>query len=161
MKRSAESRITELRDILSRAQQEYYTLNAPTLPDSEYDLLFREMEGLEDLYPEYFRHDSPTQRVGAPVVPVHPVTQPPRQQFKWAVHGCPDIRTNQIYDRFALAAAYHAVIHALSMTRVPEETPPVVSAVVPYLVRCRDDLIELAISELRQSALAELDRRAV
>lgn len=52
---------------LTRASYEYYVLDRPSLPDREYDELFRELQLLEQEYPELMTPDSPTQRVGAPI----------------------------------------------------------------------------------------------
>lgn len=60
-------RAAELRDVLARAQYEYYVLDHPVLSDQEYDRLFRELQALEEEYPSLRAEDSPTQRVGAPV----------------------------------------------------------------------------------------------
>ncbi|WP_308185086.1 NAD-dependent DNA ligase LigA [Neisseria polysaccharea] len=57
-------RIHELTDLLNRYAYEYYTLDAPSVPDAEYDRLFRELEALELSHPEFKLPDSPTQRVG-------------------------------------------------------------------------------------------------
>ena len=57
-------RIKYLTDLLNRYAYEYYTLDAPSVPDAEYDKLFRELEALELNHPELKRLDSPTQRVG-------------------------------------------------------------------------------------------------
>lgn len=57
-------RIHELTDLLNRYAYEYYTLDAPSVPDAEYDRLFRELEALELNHPELKLPDSPTQRVG-------------------------------------------------------------------------------------------------
>ncbi|STZ75610.1 NAD-dependent DNA ligase LigA [Bergeriella denitrificans] len=57
-------RIQELTALLNRYGYEYYTLDAPSVPDAEYDRLFRELEALEQAHPEYRQPDSPTQRVG-------------------------------------------------------------------------------------------------
>ncbi|WP_455511890.1 NAD-dependent DNA ligase LigA [Neisseria lactamica] len=57
-------RIHELTDLLNRYAYEYYTLDAPSVPDAEYDKLFRELEALELNHPELKLPDSPTQRVG-------------------------------------------------------------------------------------------------
>ena len=57
-------RIRHLTDLLNRYAYEYYTLDAPSVPDAEYDKLFRELEALERNYPELKLPDSPTQRVG-------------------------------------------------------------------------------------------------
>jgi DNA ligase (NAD+) len=60
--------MAELRDQLRHHGHLYYVLDAPTLPDIEYDRLFRELQTLELAHPEWRSADSPTQRVGgAPV----------------------------------------------------------------------------------------------
>ena len=57
-------RIKELRNLLKRYSYEYYTLDKPTVPDSEYDMLFRELQDLEEKHPEMYDPNSVTQRVG-------------------------------------------------------------------------------------------------
>ena len=57
-------RIQELTELLSQANYQYYVLDAPTMPDFEYDRLLRELEELEAAHPEFLLPDSPTQRVG-------------------------------------------------------------------------------------------------
>ena len=57
-------RIKHLTALLNRYAYEYYTLDAPSVPDAEYDKLFRELEALERNHPELKLPDSPTQRVG-------------------------------------------------------------------------------------------------
>ena len=57
-------RAAELSREISRNDYLYYVLDAPELPDSEYDRLFRELRALETEYPELITPDSPTQRVG-------------------------------------------------------------------------------------------------
>ncbi|MCC6619522.1 MAG: NAD-dependent DNA ligase LigA, partial [Chloroflexi bacterium] len=61
------ARADELRATLNDANHRYHVLDAPTMPDREYDLLFRELTELETAHPELVTPDSPTQRVGAPV----------------------------------------------------------------------------------------------
>ncbi|MFO0106746.1 MAG: NAD-dependent DNA ligase LigA [Burkholderiales bacterium] len=46
----------------------YHTLDAPEVPDAEYDRLFRELQALESAHPELLTPDSPTQRVGGQVL---------------------------------------------------------------------------------------------
>lgn len=58
-------RLNQLRVQLHRCNYEYYVLDAPTLPDAEYDRLFRELIELESEHPEWRTDDSPSQRVGA------------------------------------------------------------------------------------------------
>ncbi len=57
-------RIRELTALLNRYAYEYYTLDAPSVPDAEYDKLFRELEALEAAHPQLKLPDSPTLRVG-------------------------------------------------------------------------------------------------
>ncbi|WP_373741324.1 NAD-dependent DNA ligase LigA [Neisseria sp.] len=64
MTQPAATRIRELTDLLNRYAHEYYTLDAPSVPDAEYDRLFRELEALELAHPDLKQPDSPTQRVG-------------------------------------------------------------------------------------------------
>ena len=62
----APARASELRARLDDANHRYYTLEAPTIPDAEYDALLRELIELENAHPDLRTPDSPTQRVGAP-----------------------------------------------------------------------------------------------
>jgi DNA ligase (NAD+) len=57
-------RLAELRQILHSHAHRYYVEDAPTIPDAEYDRLFRELQTLEATHPELVTPDSPTQRVG-------------------------------------------------------------------------------------------------
>ncbi|MEO8857931.1 MAG: NAD-dependent DNA ligase LigA [Burkholderiaceae bacterium] len=57
-------RMMWLRIELHRLAHAYYVLDAPTLPDAEYDKLFRELQALEAEHPQWLTPDSPTQRVG-------------------------------------------------------------------------------------------------
>jgi DNA ligase, NAD-dependent len=59
-----QQQIEELRRLLQKASYEYYVLDAPTMADSVYDQLYRELQDLEQQYPELITIDSPTQRVG-------------------------------------------------------------------------------------------------
>ena len=56
-------RAAELRAALNRHAHLYYVLDAPEIPDAEYDRLFRELQALEAAHPELLTPDSPTQRV--------------------------------------------------------------------------------------------------
>ncbi len=57
------ARAAELRAALHRHAHLYYVLDAPEIPDAEYDRLFRELQALEAAHPELLTPDSPTQRV--------------------------------------------------------------------------------------------------
>ncbi len=61
---AAASRVAWLREELDRHNYQYYVLDAPTIPDAEYDALFSELMALELEHPELQTPDSPTQRVG-------------------------------------------------------------------------------------------------
>lgn len=58
------ARITALRQEIERHNRAYYVLDQPTIPDAEFDRLFRELQQLETDHPEHITPDSPTQRVG-------------------------------------------------------------------------------------------------
>lgn len=57
-------RVEELRQTLNQYGYEYYVLDRPSVPDSEYDRLMNELIQIETDYPELRTPDSPTQRVG-------------------------------------------------------------------------------------------------
>ena len=61
---SSAARALELRELLNTYGHQYYVLDAPTVPDAEYDRLFSELQLLEATYPEIRTPDSPTLRVG-------------------------------------------------------------------------------------------------
>ncbi|HEX5339150.1 MAG TPA: NAD-dependent DNA ligase LigA, partial [Gallionella sp.] len=62
------ARIAQLREEIDRHNHAYYVLDAPTVPDAEYDRLFRELQSLEAQHPELLTPDSPTQRVGGKIL---------------------------------------------------------------------------------------------
>lgn len=62
------ARIEALREQLNDWGHRYYVLDAPTVPDYEYDAKLRELEQLERAHPEWITPDSPTQRVGGEAV---------------------------------------------------------------------------------------------
>ena len=65
---SPATRAQALRRQLHHHAHAYYTLDAPDIPDAEYDKLFRELQVLEAAHPELLTPDSPTQRVGGQVL---------------------------------------------------------------------------------------------
>jgi DNA ligase (NAD+) len=62
----------------------YHVLDAPTIPDAEYDRLFRELQELEAAHPEAVSADTPTSRVGAAPIP----------EFKQVTHAMPMLSLN-------------------------------------------------------------------
>ncbi len=83
---SDRSRVQALHIILHRYAHQYYVLDAPQVPDAEYDRLFQELQALEATHPEWVTPDSPTQRVGGK----------PLDQFASVRHAVPmlSIRTD-------------------------------------------------------------------
>ncbi|MBK6321262.1 MAG: NAD-dependent DNA ligase LigA [Burkholderiales bacterium] len=80
-----QARLLELHRLLHTYAHQYYVLDAPQVPDAEYDRLFQELQALEALHPEWITPDSPTQRVGGK----------PLDQFASVRHAVPmlSIRT--------------------------------------------------------------------
>jgi len=64
-----ETRAAWLRATLNRYAHEYYVLDQPSVPDAEYDRLYRELEALEAEHPALKTPDSPTLRVGGAILP--------------------------------------------------------------------------------------------
>ncbi len=83
----AAARAACLRGELERHNHAYYVLDQPTIPDAEYDQLFRELQSLENAFPELLTADSPTQRVGAA----------PLKEFPPHVHGVPMLSLNNAF----------------------------------------------------------------
>ncbi|HHX07519.1 MAG TPA: NAD-dependent DNA ligase LigA, partial [Erysipelothrix sp.] len=63
-------RINELRTILNRYNYEYHVLDAPSISDEEYDLLFQELVELETQFPQFDDPNSITKKVGSTVLSV-------------------------------------------------------------------------------------------
>ncbi len=72
-------RARELREQIALYDYQYYVMDAPTIPDSEYDTLFRELQDIEARHPEWITVDSPTRRVGGQ----------PRTGFREVQHQIP------------------------------------------------------------------------
>jgi DNA ligase (NAD+) len=61
----AKLRVEELRELINHHSYRYHVLDDPEVADVEYDELVRELQALEDRFPELITPDSPTQRVGS------------------------------------------------------------------------------------------------
>lgn len=94
MSESFVARAAWLRAELERHNHAYYVLDQPTIPDAEYDRLFRELQALESAHPELASLDSPTQRVGAP----------PLKAFPPHAHGVPMLSLNNAFEPEEVAA---------------------------------------------------------
>lgn len=78
------ARIAELTRELNRHLYNYHVLDAPTIPDGEYDRLFVELQQLEAAHPDSMASDSPTVRVGAAPIP----------EFSQVTHALPMLSLN-------------------------------------------------------------------
>ncbi|MFE8697081.1 NAD-dependent DNA ligase LigA [Cytobacillus sp. FJAT-53684] len=65
---TAEIRVKELQKLLNQYNYEYHVLDQPSVPDSEYDTLLRELNEMEEQFPKLKTADSPTQRVGGEIL---------------------------------------------------------------------------------------------
>jgi len=77
-----------LREAIALHNHRYYVLDAPTIPDAEYDTLFRELERLEAEYPALVAPDSPTQRIGGA----------PLSEFAKVRHRTPMLSLNNAFE---------------------------------------------------------------
>jgi len=62
-----QQKINQLRNVLREHNHNYYVLDAATISDYEFDVLLKELESLEEKYPEFDDPNSPTQRVGGTI----------------------------------------------------------------------------------------------
>ena len=94
-KLQANIRAEELRGILNEANRKYYVDNAPTISDFEFDMLLKELESIEKMYPELITPDSPTQNVGSDLKQAENST---RKEFEQFPHLYPMLSLGNTYD---------------------------------------------------------------
>lgn len=85
----ARKKIEKLREAINEHNYRYYVLDAPTISDAEFDALLRELQQIEQEYPESITPESPTQRVGAP----------PSTAFAEVAHAVPMLSLANAFDR--------------------------------------------------------------
>src|SRR6185437_16205857 len=85
---SVERQIDELRETIRHHEHLYYVLDAPELPDAEFDRLMQQLKKLEAAHPELITADSPTQRVGGQ----------PREGVAKAQHSSPMLSLDNAYN---------------------------------------------------------------
>ena len=107
---TTQNRIHELRTAIRQADHEYYNLGAPRLTDAEYDVLMRELQQLERAHPDLVTHDSPTQRVGAPL--------PKGTSFATAAHLAP---MGSIESLMSASEAEDFVARARKLLELPDD----------------------------------------
>ena len=97
-----------LRESLARHNHAYYVLDQPSVPDAEYDRLFRELESLEESNAALRTADSPTQRVGGAPLPA----------FAQLAHRTPMLSLNNAFEEAEVRAFDKRVTDALDATQV-------------------------------------------
>lgn len=86
--------VKSLQQTLSEHSYRYYVMDDPTIPDAEYDRLFKRLQSLEADYPELITSDSPTQRVGGA----------PISAFTSVRHRMPMLSLDNVFDEESLLA---------------------------------------------------------
>ena len=99
-------RIEKLRETIKRHSYLYHTLDRPEISDSAYDALIRELEKLEDRYPELVSPDSPTQQVG----------DVPLKEFEKVEHLIPQWSFNDAFDEEDIRAFDERVRRGLKIS---------------------------------------------
>lgn len=86
--------IATLRNLIRHHEYCYYVLDAPEIPDVEYDKLINQLQSLEHDHPELITSDSPTQRVGGV----------PLSQFASVKHELPMLSLDNVFDELSFNA---------------------------------------------------------
>lgn len=97
-------RIMQLRKMLHEYNYRYYVMNQPEVSDMEFDMLMKELQGLEARHPEVFDPDSPTQRVGSDL----------NQEFKQVLHRYPMLSLANTYNQQDVEDFYNSVKKGLN-----------------------------------------------
>ena len=103
---SIEQQLTELRTTLRHHEYLYHVMDAPEVPDAEYDRLLRELRELEAQHPDLITPDSPTQRVGAA----------PLSAFTQIRHEVPMLSLDNVFDEGSFLAFNKRVQDRLKST---------------------------------------------
>lgn len=88
---NAKDRIVELRRAVAEHNRRYYVENSPRISDYEYDMLIKELAGLEKEYPEFVSDDSPTMTVGSDL-------SASQREFAQYPHKYPMLSLGNTYD---------------------------------------------------------------
>ena len=117
-------KIEELRRKINEANHNYYILDNPTISDAEYDRLMRELQQLEESYPQYKTADSPTQRVGAS----------PLTKFNTVTHRIPLLSLDNAMDEAEVIEFVNRVHKALSGEQIEFVAEPKIDGLAVELV---------------------------
>jgi len=107
-------RIATLREKINHHNYCYYVLDNPEIPDAEYDRLMRELESLEQQYPETITPDSPTQRVGSA----------PLKEFAEVKHSIPMLSLGNAFEEQELIDFDRRVREGLDVDSVDYSAEP-------------------------------------
>jgi DNA ligase (NAD+) len=112
--RKIRERAKQLVEELNQHNYRYYVLDDPSISDAEYDRLLRELQEIEEEFPELRSPDSPTQRVGAP----------PLDAFETVEHGAPMLSLNNAFEEGEVEAFDQRVRKALGVESVEYVAEP-------------------------------------
>jgi DNA ligase (NAD+) len=111
---SPQNEIERLIEQIRQWDYQYYVLDDPTVPDSEYDRVFRALQALEQAHPALISKDSPTQRVGGL----------PLKTFSSITHRVPMLSLNNALDEEEAIAFDRRVREGLGLTDVEYAVEP-------------------------------------
>lgn len=97
-------KIKALREALEQHNYNYYVLSAPTISDREFDEMMKELQVLEEAYPEYADPHSPTQRVGSDL----------SKEFEQVVHKYPMLSLGNTYSEDEVKDFYERIARDLN-----------------------------------------------
>jgi DNA ligase (NAD+) len=101
---SVKQRVEELRELIRKYNYAYYVLDNPLISDAQYDALFRELQSLEQQYPELITPDSPTQRVGGA----------PLKSFRTVRHAVPMLSLDNAFSDEEVIAFHQRIAESLA-----------------------------------------------
>ncbi|RHJ90418.1 NAD-dependent DNA ligase LigA [Parabacteroides bouchesdurhonensis] len=102
--KEVEAKIKALRDELEQHNYNYYVLSTPTISDHEFDMKMKELQALENAYPEYTDLSSPTQRVGSDL----------SKDFEQVLHTYPMLSLGNTYSEEEVREFYERTERALN-----------------------------------------------
>lgn len=97
-------RYNELIDIINKANIEYYTLDAPTITDQEYDRYMNELISIEEKDPDIIRKDSPTVRVGGKII----------DSFNKVKHKIPMLSLSNVFNESDIISFHEKILKFVS-----------------------------------------------
>ena len=109
------ARAAELRELIAYHNERYHTLDAPEIPDADYDALVRELQSIEAAHPELRSPDSPTQAIGGA----------PSATFAPVEHELPMMSLDNAFERAELDAWAERVAKGLDLSPEAGAAAPV------------------------------------